>query len=73
MSTGAFGKVILARKKSTQDLFAIKILDKKLMIDYNVTEFVMNERNILQRIDNDYIVLKVIYLVNKFIYINRYG
>ena len=26
------------------------------MIDYNVTEFVMNERNILQRIDNDYIV-----------------
>ena len=56
LSSGAFGKVILARKKSTQDLFAIKILDKKLMIEKNVTDFVMNERNILNSIDNDFIV-----------------
>ena len=56
LSSGAFGKVILARKKSTQDLFAIKILDKKLMEEKNVTDFVMNERNILNSIDNDFIV-----------------
>ena len=56
LSSGAFGKVILARKKSTQDLFAIKILDKKLMIEKNVADFVMNERNILNSIDNDFIV-----------------
>ena len=37
LSSGAFGKVILARKKSTQDILAIKVLDKKLMIEKKVT------------------------------------
>ena len=48
--------MILARKRATQDLFAIKILEKKLMVEKNVIDFVMNERNILNQIDNDFIV-----------------
>lgn len=47
ISSGAYGKVILARKKATKDLFAIKVLNKEMMVEKNVAEFVMNERNIL--------------------------
>lgn len=56
LSSGAYGKVILARKKLTNDLFAIKVLDKEMMVEKNVQDFVMNERNILNQVDNDYIV-----------------
>ena len=37
ISKGAYGKVILARKKNTSDLFAIKVLDKEKMVEKNVT------------------------------------
>ena len=47
LSSGAYGKVILARKKATKDLFAIKVLDKNVMVEKNVADFVMNERDIL--------------------------
>jgi len=47
ISSGAYGKVILARKKETKDLFAIKVQDKTLLVEKNVAEFVMNERDIL--------------------------
>ena len=56
LSSGAYGKVILARKKDTSDLYAIKVLSKKLMEEKNVKEFIMNERNILNSIDNEFIV-----------------
>ena len=32
ISSGAYGKVVLARKKKTNDIFAIKVLDKEVMI-----------------------------------------
>lgn len=48
--------MVLARKKKTNDLFAIKVLDKAVMVEKNVQDFVMNERNILNSIDNDFIV-----------------
>ena len=56
ISSGAYGKVVLARKKKTNDIFAIKVLDKAVMVEKNVQDFVMNERNILNSIDNDFIV-----------------
>ena len=56
VSSGAYGKVILARKKNTRDIFAIKVLEKEKMIEKNVTEFVLNERNILSQVNNDFIV-----------------
>jgi serine/threonine protein kinase len=56
LSSGAYGKVILARKKNTEDYFAIKVLDKEKMKEKNVIEFVMNERNILSQVSNEFIV-----------------
>jgi len=56
ISSGAYGKVILAKKKDTEDYFAIKVLDKKKMMEKNVVEYVMNERNILSQVSNEYIV-----------------
>ena len=56
ISHGAYGKVILSCKKNTRDPFAIKVLDKEKMKDKNVTQYVMNERDILNSLDNDFIV-----------------
>jgi hypothetical protein len=56
ISKGAYGKVILARKRNTQDLFALKVLDKDKMIEKNVTEYVLNERDILNKMSCDFIV-----------------
>ena len=56
VSSGAYGKVILARKKNTDDYFAIKVLDKQKMMEKNVVEYVINEKNILSQVSNDYIV-----------------
>lgn len=56
LSKGAYGKVILARKKNTKDLFAIKVLDKGKMIAKNVIKYVMNERDILNKCNNEFIV-----------------
>ena len=65
LSKGAYGKVILARKKNTSDLFAIKVLEKDKMIEKNVMEYIHNEKNILMKkedktteknINNEFIV-----------------
>ena len=56
LSSGAYGKVILARKKNTDDFFAIKVLDKLKMMEKNVVEYVINEKNILSQMSNEFIV-----------------
>ena len=56
LSAGAYGKVALARKTDTKDIFAIKIMDKQRMADKKMTQFIMTERDVLQKIDCDYIV-----------------
>lgn len=74
VSKGAYGKVILARKKNTQDLFAIKVLDKEKMLEKNVIKYVMNERDILNSMSNEFIVRgvysfqskKYLYMVMEF-------
>lgn len=56
LSSGAYGKVILARKKNTNDIFAIKVLEKEKMAQKNVKDLVLNEKAILNKCDNDHIV-----------------
>jgi len=46
----------LARKRNTRDLFAVKVLEKQKLVDKNVESFVMNERNILNQMTNEFIV-----------------
>ncbi|XP_002968173.2 probable serine/threonine protein kinase IRE [Selaginella moellendorffii] len=56
ISRGAFGRVFLARKKTTGDLFAVKVLRKSDMIRKNAVRSVQAERNILISARNPFVV-----------------
>ncbi|KAK6939443.1 Protein kinase domain [Dillenia turbinata] len=56
ISRGAFGKVYLARKRATGDLFAMKVLKKLDMIRKNDIERILAERNILITVRNPFVV-----------------
>ena len=56
ISRGAFGRVYLARKKATGDLFAIKVMRKADLIRKNMVQSVKNERNILAMANNPFVV-----------------
>ncbi|GKV29885.1 hypothetical protein SLEP1_g38763 [Rubroshorea leprosula] len=56
ISKGAFGKVFLARKRTTGDLFAIKVLKKLDMIRKNDIERILAERYILITVRNPFVV-----------------
>lgn len=56
ISRGAYGKVFLARKRTTGDLFAIKVLKKLDMIRKNDIERILAERNILITVRNPFVV-----------------
>uniref|UniRef100_T1IL53 Non-specific serine/threonine protein kinase n=1 Tax=Strigamia maritima TaxID=126957 RepID=T1IL53_STRMM len=44
---GSFGKVLLAKHKSDGKIFAIKVLEKKMILKRNETRHIMSERNVL--------------------------
>lgn len=56
ISKGAFGSVYLAKKKTTGDHYAIKVLRKADMIAKNQVTNVKAERMILSRIDSPFVV-----------------
>ena len=56
ISSGAFARVFLARKKSTGDIFAIKVLPKDEMIQKNQVKRIFAERDILLRFRNPGII-----------------
>lgn len=56
ISRGAFGKVFLARKRTTGDFFAIKVLKKLDIIRKNDIERILAERNILITVRNPFVV-----------------
>ncbi|KAJ8752847.1 hypothetical protein K2173_008582 [Erythroxylum novogranatense] len=56
ISRGAFGRVFLARKRKTGDLFAIKVLKKADMIRKNAVESILAERDILITVRNPFVV-----------------
>ncbi|VFQ99604.1 unnamed protein product [Cuscuta campestris] len=56
ISRGAFGRVFLARKRATGDLFAIKVLKKADMIRKNSVESILAERDILISLRNPFVV-----------------
>lgn len=61
ISSGAYGKVVLARKKKTNDIFAIKVLDKQVMVEKNVDDLIMNEKDILMAGSASDFIVKGIY------------
>ncbi|VFQ67759.1 unnamed protein product [Cuscuta campestris] len=56
ISRGAFGRVFLAKKRTTGDLFAIKVLKKADMIRKNAVESILAERDILIAVRNPFVV-----------------
>jgi len=56
ISRGAFGRVWLVRKRATGDLFAMKAVKKSDMIDKNLVNQVIIERNIMAASRNPYVV-----------------
>ncbi|KAK4429170.1 putative serine/threonine protein kinase IRE4 [Sesamum alatum] len=56
ISRGAYGKVFLARKRTTGDLFAIKVLKKLDMLRKNDIDRILAERNILITVRNPFVV-----------------
>ncbi|RIB06890.1 hypothetical protein C2G38_477740 [Gigaspora rosea] len=56
ISRGAFGKVYLARKKTTGDLYAIKILKKVDMVRKNMVNHVLAERRVLSLTRTPFVV-----------------
>ncbi|KAG6494836.1 hypothetical protein ZIOFF_042598 [Zingiber officinale] len=56
ISRGAYGRVFLSKKRTTGDLFAIKVLKKADMIRKNAVESILAERNILISVRNPFVV-----------------
>ncbi|PRP84407.1 hypothetical protein PROFUN_08087 [Planoprotostelium fungivorum] len=56
ISRGAFGRVYLARRKRTGDLYAMKVLKKSDMVRKNMVDHVIAERNILAQTKNPFVV-----------------
>ncbi|KAK2664569.1 hypothetical protein Ddye_003143 [Dipteronia dyeriana] len=56
ISRGAFGRVFLAKKRTTGDLFAIKVLKKADMLRKNAVESILAERDILISVRNPFVV-----------------
>jgi serine/threonine protein kinase len=57
ISRGAYGDVYLARKKATEDLFAIKALRKSDLIRKNMTSHVLTERRVLSLAQAPFVVM----------------
>ena len=56
ISKGAFGRVYLARKKESQDLYAVKVMRKADLVRKNMVESARNERNILAMANNPFVI-----------------
>ncbi|KAI8344248.1 kinase-like domain-containing protein [Chlamydoabsidia padenii] len=54
---GSFGKVYKVEKRDTKEIYAMKVLSKRLLVDQNEVNHTISERNVLIRtIDSPFIV-----------------
>lgn len=56
LGRGAFGKVILAKKKSSGKIYAIKVLKKQVIIDLEQLEHTKAEKKILSHVNHPFLV-----------------
>lgn len=57
LGKGSFGAVYLVHKKNnSEELFAMKVIEKKKVFDNGLTKYIFAERNILTLMDNPFIV-----------------
>lgn len=75
IGTGTFARVKLARHNSTQQILVLKVMKKQHLIQKRQVEHVNNERKILSRLDNPFVVKilgsfqddRYIYMVQEYI------
>ena len=53
---GAYGRVYLARKKNTGDIYAIKVMNKRELLRKNQNHHIQAERRIMSHADNPFVV-----------------
>lgn len=53
---GSFGKVMQVRKKDTGKIYAMKVLDKKHILEHNEVEHTLAEKHILQKLHHPFLV-----------------
>ncbi len=56
LSSGAYGKVCLAKKRSSGDYFALKIIDREKTIEKAQEDYIRSEVSIMRSVNSDYIV-----------------
>jgi len=53
---GSYGTVVQVRLKDTGDIFALKVIDKKFVVEKNEIEHTISERNILSKTNHPFIM-----------------
>lgn len=56
LGEGTFGKVLLVRHNDADNIYAMKILDKKFIKCYNQKTHTLNERAVLEKINSAFII-----------------
>jgi serine/threonine protein kinase len=53
---GAFANVFLAKHKQSQDLFAVKVLDKRQLLGNGQLRYAYSEIDILERVKHPFVI-----------------
>merc|ERR1712166_920009 len=56
LGAGGFGMVLLAQKLDTKRFYAIKVLDKRILISQNQTHSIFREKEVLAAVEHPFIV-----------------
>lgn len=56
LSSGAYGKVCLVKKRTSGDYFAMKIIDKEITAEKAQEDYIRSEVTIMRSVDSDFIV-----------------
>lgn len=56
LGAGTFGKVWLVSQKGTKDAYALKVQNKRQLIEFGQAEGVTREKNIMARLDHPFII-----------------